>query len=326
MDIRRYEFMLRAETPIAHHQETMGNSAIIFRRKLRQPDGAWAHVPFVTGDSLRHGLRESIAYAYLDAAGLLDRGALTEAALRLLFSGGMVTGRGDASTIKLEQYHEMVDLCPALGLLGGCANNRIIPGRLVVDDGILICAESASVVPEWARDRAGQIDTARAHIELHQRVRMDPTLDPGKRKLLSERAGENVETRLSLSESAHDTEDAIDREKTKSSMMPRTFEAVAAGSLFFWSVQATCYSDIDTDVFHTMIASYLSRARVGGKSAVGFGRIVPVAAMNVAVARPSERTSEVDVRALAPKIGDLFRAHVQERRERIRQWIVGVDA
>lgn len=327
MEIKRYEFLLRADTPIAHHAESFGNQAVIFRRKLRQPDGAWANVPFVTGDTLRHQLREAVAYAYLDAAGLLDRGSLSEAALRLLFAGGMVTGVGDASVIKLDQYREMCELCPPLSLLGGCANNRVIPGRLIVDDAILVCHESMHVVPEWVRDKSGAIDTARSHVELHQRVRMDPVLDPGKRKLLTDVADKNASTRMELSERAHGNSDPVDREATKSSMMPRSFEAIAAGSLFFWSVQATCYSDLDVDTFHSMIAAFLGgRARVGGKSGVGFGRIAPVAAVGITVNRPADNVHAVDATALAPKVGSIFRAHVSERRDRIVAFMSGVNA
>jgi hypothetical protein len=330
MESRRYEFILRAESPIAHHEGTFGNSAVAMRRKVRLPDGGWSHVPIVTADTMRHGLREAGAYALLDAAGLLGAESLGEAALRLLFAGGMVTGRGDASTVKLDGYREMVELVPVLALLGGCADNRVIPGRLHVGDAVLVSEESAHLIPSWVleeiRADGAALDMARAHIEVVQRVRMDPTLDPGKRKLLTSAASGGVERRLLASEAAHNEDNAVAREASKSSMMPRTYETIAAGSLFYWQVTATCYSDLDVDTFHTMLAAFLSDAKVGGKKGTGCGLLRAVKAKQVGILRPSERTTALDPGALAPKVGETFRQHVAARAERVKEYLSRVDA
>ena len=325
-EVKAYEILLEATTAVAHHSEVFGNHAVIARRKVRLPSGEWAHVPAVSGDALRHGLREAAAYAFLDAAGMLDGGTLTEAALRLLFSGGMVTGRGDAANIKLDDYRTMVDLVPPLALLGGCASNRVIPGRMVVEDAMLVCDESAHLLPAWIVTKAGQTATARSHIEVHQRVRMDATLDPGKRTLLADIATRQLEGKLRKSETAHEDDNAIDREEAKSSMMPRTFETVAAGSLLSWRVQATCMSDLDVDTFHAMVGAFLGNARVGGKRGTGFGLVRAIAANEVTIRRPAASMQAVDVTALGPRIGDLFRAHVRERAEKARDFLKAVDA
>ena len=327
MEKKRYEFLLRAETPIAHAEGTMGNHSIAMRRKIRLKDGSWAHVPIVTGDTMRHGLREAAAYAFLDAAGLLGSEAqLTEGALRLLFSGGMVTGRGDAGVINLDRYREMVELCPPLALLGGCCDSRVIPGRIECDDALLVCEESRELLPEWIVREAGLLETSRAHIEVVQRVRMDPTLDPGKRKLLAPAAEVATVQRLTAGEAAHEADDAIERVDAKSSMLPRTHEAVVAGSLFSWSVTATSWSALDEDVVHTMIAAFLTDARVGGKRGTGHGRIKALQARGVTVNRPSERTDMLDAGALAPRVGEMFRAHVAERKERIARFLHEANA
>lgn len=304
----------------------MGNSAIIMRRKTRQPGGGWAQVPAISGDAMRHGLREAIAYAYLDAAGMLDTAKLTEAALRLLFAGGMVTGRGDASVTNMDVYNEMVELMPSLALLGGCAGNRVIPGRLIVEDAVLVCAESKAGMPAWILENAGPLDSCRSHVELVQRVRMDPTLDPGKRNLLSDGAQGDVKGRLASSASASATDDALMRDDSKSSMMPRTFECVAQGSLFSWSVTAQCWSDLDVDTFMTMVAAFLSHARVGGKRGTGHGLLRPVMAQAVLLNRPSERMQEIDATGLATKAGTMFREHVKSRAERVKKFLNEVES
>lgn len=322
-----YEMILEAETPIAHHAETLGNSAVLMDRKVRQPDGAFLRVPVITGDTMRHGMREAAAYALLDAAGLLDAGALGEAALRLLFAGGMVTGRGDASSISLEQYRKMSDLIPSIALFGGCADNRVIPGRLIVDDAQLACLELAHHLPdwvtEWLKATGSRVEGARAHVEEVQRVRMDPTLDPGKRKLLSSASEGDVQKRLAASEAAHEGGDAARREDSKSSMLPRRFEVLVSGSLFYWSVEATCYSDLDEDTFHVALGAFLAGARVGGKRATGHGKLRVVTARDVAVRRPAEQLTVLD---LGRPVGRLFRDHVQARAAEIKSYLSEVNA
>lgn len=322
----RYEFILEARTPIAHASEVLGNSSMAMRRKIRQPGGGYAHVPIITADTMRHGLREAAAYAVLDAAGLLESPSLSEAALRLLFTGGMVTGRGDASSVKLDDFRVMCELVPPLAILGGCSDNRVIPGRMQCDDALLICQETEHLISPrmvaWAKERA-PLDTHRAHIEEVQRVRMDPLLDPGKRLLLTDGEQARVAGRLTAGEKASETGDAIAKDEAKSTMMPRRHETVIAGSLFAWSVQATTYTDLDRDTFDTMCATFLASARVGGKRGTGHGHLVPLVANEVQLLRPADQHRSVD---LAVGKGKLFRAHVAERKERVAEWLKTVNA
>lgn len=248
MQTLRYEFVLIAEQPIAHHAETIGNEAILMREKIRQKGGGFADVPIGTGDTARHGLREAAAYALLDAAGMLDEPGLSEAALRLLFAGGMVTGKGDAGAISLDVYREMTELIPSLRLLGGCTNSRVIPGQLNVDPMVLICTETeymlskaAQWVLMWMTEHAERLESCRAHIDEVQRVRMDPLLVPEKRLLLSTDAQVSATKKLAASEAAHDANDSRGQEREKSGMMPRRHETLVRGSLLWWGFEARCY-------------------------------------------------------------------------------------
>lgn len=325
-EMKRYEFILRADQPIAHASETFGNTSIAMRRKVRLPSGEWSHVPIVTGDTMRHGLRESAAYAVLDAAGMLDAPGLTEAALRLLFAGGMISGKGDAGTVKLDGYREMVDLMPPLGLLGGCAQNRSIPGRLWVDDALLLCEETRHLWPKWVSEWMATseqaIDTCRAHVEEVQRVRMDPALRPDQRALLTD-GGAAIEKRLGAHERASEKNDAIEKDDAKSTMLPRRYETVVQGSLFMWGLTARCLSDLDVGALNTMVGAFLSRAVVGGKRATGHGRITAIEARGVPLTRPAEMAGQTVDDSLGVA---LFREHVTARAEKIRAWLSAVDA
>jgi hypothetical protein len=328
----RYQFILQALEPIAHHAESDGNQAIFFRKKVVQPDGSIRLVPYVTADTMRHGLREAGTLAYLDAAGLLDVASLTESALRLLFSGGMITGKGqDSGSVSLDAYRELVELVPHLGLLGGCARNRSIPGKVQVSDAVLVCEESRHKLAPWQQEAIGsrQIAGHRAYLENETRVRMDPLLDPGKRLLLTDGDQVKAAGRLVASESASESGDAIAKDDAKSTMMPRAYERVCDGALFSWTVDATIQSPLERDAFDVMIASFLARGKVGGKKGTGNGAIgvfagaEGYAAKVIPILRPAEQTQSL---VLGQGIGQMFRAHVAANKARIADLLAKIDA
>lgn len=327
LEHRRYELLLEAVEPIAHASETFGNTSIFMRRKTRQLDGSFVSTPIVTGDTMRHGMREAAAYALLDAAGLLENPSLTEAALRLLFAGGMITGKGDASTVKLDDYRKLVEMVPSVALFGGCAGNRCIPGKLQVSDAVLVCEETWHLMPAWVRDHFAstkqRVDTHRSHIEEVQRVRMDPSLVPAKRQLLTDGERSRIEGRLIASESASD---AVETEAAKSSMMPRRHETLVCGSLLYWSVSAVCHSALEADTFLVSLGAFLSNAKVGGKRGSGHGLLRPITGKVVEIARPLENVTTLDAGSLAPRVGELFRAHVKERASAVAEYLRSVDA
>lgn len=153
------------------------------------------------------------------------------------------------------------------------------------------------------------------------RVRMDPTLDPGKRKLLSAGEAERVELRLLRSENASAHDDAKGKAEAKSSMMPFSYETIVPGSLFHWRVACVAHSELDREMFWVMLATLLSNCVVGGKKGTGNGVLRPVAAREIAVPRWSERVNDLEVTALGGRVGSVFRAHVEARKDKIREYL-----
>lgn len=322
----RYQFLLEGREPIAHHAETDGNQAIFFRKKVVQPDGSIKQTPYITADTMRHGLREAGTLAYLDAAGLLDKPSLTEAALRLLFSGGMITGKGgDSGSVNLDAFRELSELIPHLALLGGCARNRSIPGKVHVSDATLVCHETTHKLEPWQAEAitGRQIHGHRAYLGNDTRVRMDPLLLPEKRKLLTDGEQVKIAGKLVASERASEEGDAVGKDDAKSSMLPRSFEVLAEGSLFAWTVDATIQSPLERDAFDVMIASFLSRAKVGGKKGTGHGLLGVFAARGIPLSRPSEQAQAL---TLGGTVGQTFRAHVERNKDRIKDLLARIDA
>jgi CRISPR type IV-associated protein Csf2 len=326
-----YAMILRAVTPIAHHSESFGNTAIVMTEPVLQPDGSVVDVPIITGDTMRHGLRSASAYSLLDAAGLLDDPSLSEAATRLLFAGGQIGG-SSGSTVSLSEYRQMVELVPSLGLLGGCAGNRMYPGRLEVDRALLICREAWTLLEHdaWATSwisRTGYVvGSVQSHVAEVKRVRMDPTLDPVKRALMSAQANTSTEQRMLASEAASESGDAVAIRDSKSSMMPRSFEVVAAGSHYTWSVSAKLTSELDRDTLHLMLGAWLTRMVVGGKKGTGHGKLqaVPGSASCLHLTQPA--APEAFTLPSGSMVGELFRSHVHARRDRIKDFLAKVEA
>lgn len=324
MQSTRYEMIVRCAEPLAHGQQTLGNQQIFMRKKVRLPGGQIAMLPYITGDTLRHQLRSAATYGTLHAAGMLDDPQLSEGALRLLFNGGSVTGKGNASVVNLDRYRELVALFPPLALLGGCTDNRPIQGQLNVDEGNLLCRELAHVTPpwvlEWAQQNNESVDTCRSLIEEVQRVRMDATLIPAQQKLLNEPARLEVQKRLLKSEKAHEEGDSKAAGESKSGMMPRTHERLIQGALLWWGVEARTYSDLEFDAFNFTLACLLQNFRVGGKQGQGHGRLQFVAGARIAF-EPSAGKLEQVGQDLAPKTGDLYKAHVALRKDELAAWL-----
>lgn len=321
------EILLRAEQPIAHHEGVVGNEAVVMRETVFSPNGRKTRVPIITGDTIRHAMREASARVTLEAAGLLDA-RHGENALRLLFAGGQMLKSTD--TMRLDDYREMVDLFPPLALLGGCAGNRIIPGQLEVGRAYLVCEESAHLMPEWVSAHLDELEvernSARAHIERVQRVRMDPMLRPEMRSLLAPEAREVVEHRLIRSDAASASDDDVEKVKTKSAMLPFAYETIAAGSLFFLRIHARTTTQLQHDMLHVMLAAWLARPVVGGKRGSGCGllRAIEVRGMTRVECAPGERGA-LSIGLEAPEV-TRFVAHVAERAERLSSWLERVQA
>lgn len=337
------EFVLEAEQPIKHLSESFGNSAIIASRKIRQDDGSIARVPMISGDAMRHGLRAASAWILVHATNGEKGPQLSEAALRLLFAGGMVTGQGDAGSVRMGEYRKMIEMVPQLAFLGGCAENRTIPGTLAVDDATLVCAESARFLPEWARAYAAEmgrahVATYRESIEEVQRVRMDPSLRPDLRRLLDAGDSDMIERRLEASERASREGDAAAKDAAKSTMMPRRFERIVQGALFFWRVEVDLFEPLVMDAFYASLVYLAQHMVVGGGHSVGHGKLRVLDARRtirkgLSLSAPESiglaRVGDSGESALAPagaKVGEAFVTHLQERAEKITEYLRTVNA
>lgn len=131
-------------SPFHHGAGTSGNTAVLRTQDVIQPDGTTARVPYLSGASVRHALREALAWH--TAHTLTWSRSLTKSMVDLLWSGGAVTSTG--SQVDLAMARRVDDIYPALGLLGYAAQSDITTGTLRASDLILTCAENAWRLPD----------------------------------------------------------------------------------------------------------------------------------------------------------------------------------
>ena len=324
MQTTQWQMILRALDPIAHAQGTIGNKSMIMTKKIGMPDGTIEEVPYLTGDCLRHGLRETSAYATLHAADMLDDPQLDRGALRFLFNGGTITGKGDSSTFKVDKYRELVALFPPLALFGGCTDARALPGQLDVWEGNLVCLETMHLLPTWVADWAKQnlkeTQPAWELVEEVQRVRMDPELLPEKVKLLTEADQIIVHNKAAAMEVARSNDDAIAIKENKSGMLPRIHERFLQGSLFCWGVTGRTYTDLELDAFSYIMACYLANMKVGAMARSGHGRLQVVEGRRIHQEPLGSNFDALDTQ-LTAGIGSLYRSHVAARKDDLKQWL-----
>jgi len=330
MKHHRLEFILCAKEPIAHMEGTIGNTQVVMRRKVVLPNGRMTKVPYITGDTMRHGLREAGTYSLLQAAGMLPNAGLSESAMRLLFSGGMVMGSA-SDVVRMDDARKWREVVPHIAILGGCIGNRIEPGKIEVGDAWLVCEESlqaglvGSQAMDYLRDKEMEMSSGRAHIEMVQRVRMDPSLSPSKRMLLSDGEAARVEGRLLRSEAASEREDHGAKDREKSSMMPFSYETVIAGSLFAWRVDCMTHSEIEEDALAVMIGAFAQSMRVGGKKGTGHGLLEVEKVFGAHAPRTADKALEgVSIDDSDAVLRYLARA--KENAPLIRKWLDEVKA
>lgn len=147
-----------------HGAGTQGNTVVLRRQEVLQANGEIDTVPFISGNSIRHMIRDAGVRYALEAMAVPE-GTLSKAVVDLLFSGGSLTSKG---SMTLEKARRIAELFPILPVLGYSAGSRITGGRLEVANLHLVCSQNQHRKPEgliaadahrWGVDASAQTST-----------------------------------------------------------------------------------------------------------------------------------------------------------------------
>lgn len=140
----RVPITLTCESPLHHGAGAAGNTALLRTQQVVLPDGRQTAVPFVSGNSLRHAIRDALAWRLVRVLDIPEH-SLTKGVVDLLWSGGALTKTGNQ--VELAQQRALTEGVPALALLGYSAQSDIVHGCLRVDNLNLLCEENSWRLP-----------------------------------------------------------------------------------------------------------------------------------------------------------------------------------
>lgn len=130
--------------PVHHGAGTTGNIAKLRRQQIVLPDGRKAAVPYVSGNSLRHRLRDALAWNLVTVLDV-PQGSLSKPIVDLLWSGGSISRTG--SEVDLARARRVEQLLPFLALMGYATGADMVAGTLTVANLQVVCAENAFRLP-----------------------------------------------------------------------------------------------------------------------------------------------------------------------------------
>lgn len=321
----KIDIIATALEPIVHGAGTSGNTQLLrmqewFYVDERTQKPVRCRVPFISGNSIKHRLRDcAIRYA-LDAMGVED-GTLSKAEVDLLFSGGHLSKSGSA--VDLTAARKLSQLLPPLSLCGYSAGNAMEESKIAVSNLHVVCAENKARVPDHLRD-SPMLSLAAGSLRVEEfGTRHDQATKAVGRRWLEAGAGEEVATKKAkqlAGKSDKKTSAADDR--GDSAQMIYTFQAIAAGAKLWGDVR---FADL-TELEQAALASafhYGSTGRrgddlvmsVGAKSSIGYGSIRVELVTSLRIAPPVYQTT-----ALATAGDDAtgrYREHLRDRRDEI---------
>jgi hypothetical protein len=146
-----FDIGIRAEllSPLAHGADTKAGNATLFRRcKALTRSGREWDLPYYAGNALRGQLRDLLADHLLRSLGLVPRRDQPPVSLwffHALYSGGVLAEQskimeavnkelGKGGSLRTDGVRFVRDHLPTFSLLGGALGNKILSGRLYVND------------------------------------------------------------------------------------------------------------------------------------------------------------------------------------------------
>ncbi|HCZ47722.1 MAG TPA: hypothetical protein DCZ11_01815 [Gammaproteobacteria bacterium] len=296
--------VVTALAPISHLGSQRGGTVTTLnRQKYVQPDGTVEEVPIITGNSLRGQLRDAGMRAMLEAAGL--KVDLPE--FQLLFSGGMLT-RADAGSginVRVGDYRRLRELVPLLSVLGGAVSGQIMGGKLEVGQFIPICRETAHLLPPQAVEGGAVLPSVYDYLQVIEFTRRDDVKGEAYRELMAPQT-------VALLEEG-DTARKRDVNEQAVQMRYGT-EAFAAGTRFWHELHLRLATDLEREALWSALAAYAERSTLGGKSAIGLGRVrydYRQVTLQAAIAG--------DAQAVSFAVGSRYLAHLREHRDEIAE-------
>lgn len=323
-----FEGQMIALTSISHIGSVHGIHSKLRREKVVQPDGSVEEVPIISGNSLRGILRDRgmlhmlrcLGYGVDEESGEV-RG-LNLPAFYFLFSGGALTkvsGRG----LDIDEARRWRDLIPLVALFGGAMGNQIMPGKAKIGKAIPICEETAHLLPERfvIGDNGNKVESIWEYCQEEAYTRRDDEKDEKLRQLIAPETRKLLETKAAKEREKKSQGDDVAGETGQKQQMRYYVETLAAGTRLFWDITLDDVTDLEFEAFCVTLAEFARFPYIGGKSGVGHGK-VEIHFDNWVEINPRIAPQG---RELAFSLGNLYKNHLEQYAEEIRELLNGLS-
>ncbi len=321
METYVFEGVMTALTSIAHSGgQSFGISTKLRREKFVQPDGSVEEVPVLSGNGLRGLLRDRgmlhmcrvLGYGVDDEKGEVH--GLSLPAFYFLFSGGTLTG-DTGKGLDIIQARQLRNLIPLVGVFGGALGNMILPGRLKVGKAIPICQETAHLLPDRYAAGASSIWE---YLQEEMYTRKDDERNEHLRQLMAPQTLQIMDAKRAVSKERNERGEA-DPEVGEHQQMMYYVETFAAGTRFYWELILDDPTEIEFEAFITALVEWSKQPYVGGKSAVGLGKVA------VSFDKWMKIEPRLDMTAASAAVdmplGVKYLAHLREQGPSIRRFL-----
>lgn len=306
---------------IHHGAGTSGNTQLLRVQEIVQPSGDRARVPFISGNSFKHIIRDGAVRFALDAMQVPD-GSLSKPVVDLLFSGGHLSKSG--ASVDLSTARRLSQMFPVLSLCGYSAGNFMTASKLRVDNFHLVCAENSWRAPRGVS--APLLEKRSGHFRTEGfGTRHEALRSPHVAKLL-EHHGVSAHADAMAKKKASKKATA---KASGSSQMIYDYEVICAGAELWGGIWFEDLSPKELVAFRSGL-SYACQGltgdgrfifRLGAKASVGLGRVAMkiTGALRDVVSAPAHTPDE----ALLPELArdeheahsEALQAYAQELRE-----------
>jgi hypothetical protein len=323
----RYDLVIEALTPICHSSGNMGNESLFMTAKVADPDNPSAlpeDVPCITGNSMRHALRESLAWLTLRLLNM-EIGGLSVAAQHFLFSGGSLGKQ--AASLDVDGYRHLTELFPYVSIFGGGLGTSLLTGKLHCSDAMLLCRQNARRLARLCPALAPRLEGrpgAEEYRDREQRTRHDARRQPIAQHLMPE--ADRQAWARERNSSAKDHSD----EGSDSTQMIYGREVLCAGAQLYWSVGGHFLTPLEHSALVCSLVALQHRRRIGAASGTGHGEVAlsvigaggEVGPLHEMLASPDEGEA-VQARA-ARAWGAPYVTHCQTHGPEITAWLAGL--
>lgn len=134
---------LLALDPISHGAGNAGNTQLL-RTQSHIHTGRRVEVPYVSGNSIRHRLRDALAWHLVRTLDVAEM-SLARRVVDLLWSGGALTSTGNKADLSM--IRQVAQILLGVSALGYSARSDIVAGTVHVANAHLVCAENTNRIP-----------------------------------------------------------------------------------------------------------------------------------------------------------------------------------